>query len=424
LLVSVLATPAIAPAAPLADGTRIQEHLTQLSRFGANADGGVSRVAFSDADIAGRAYVRRLMEDAGLDVRIDAAGNLIGRREGTDRTSAAIVLGSHTDSVPDGGNFDGDVGVMGAIEVAQQLRDRQVRLRHALEVVDFTDEEGGLVGSQAMAGTLHEGTLGLTNASGRSVREGISGLGGNPDAIGSARRNGSDLLAYLELHIEQGATLERTRTDIGVVEGIVGIHWWEVTVTGIANHAGTTPMDQRHDALLAASELVIAVNAAATGSPGRQVATVGRIRAEPGALNVIPGKVVLSVEIRDLDAARIAAVFDEIHGRAAQIAHARGVSIEFRDLDATALPALTDKRLQHIIDTQARALHLSALAMPSGAGHDAQDMAKIAPIGMIFVPSVGGISHSPREYTAPADIVHGANVLLRAVLAIDAGALK
>jgi len=195
----------------------------------------------------------------------------------------------------------------------------------------------------------------------------------------------------LELHIEQGGTLERTHTDIGVVQGIVGIHWWEATVTGIANHAGTTPMDQRHDALLAASELVLAVNATATELPGRQVATVGRIRAEPGAPNVIPGRVALS--------------------------------IEFRDLEATAVPALTDSRIQRIIDSAAHALGLTTMAMPSGAGHDAQDIARIAPIGMIFVPSVDGISHSPREYTAPADIAHGVNVLMRAVLAIDAGQL-
>ena len=416
-----LAAPAAPPQPSLPDSGRVQQHLTELAHFGTNPEGGVSRVAFSDADSAGRAYVKRLMEAAGLEVRIDTAGNLIGRREGSDRKLPVIVVGSHTDSVPHGGNYDGDVGVMGAIEVAQHLRDQHIRLRHALEVVDFTDEEGGLVGSRAMAGQLQAATLDLVNASGRSVRDGIRLLGGDPDAIERARRSRGELTAYLELHIEQGGTLERTHTDIGVVEGIVGIHWWEATVTGVANHAGTTPMDQRHDALLAASELVLAVNAAATELPGRQVATVGRIRAEPGAPNVIPGKVVLSVEVRDLDAARIAAVFEGIRTRAAAIAQARGISIEFRDLEATAAPALTDPRLQRIIDQAAQALGLTTMLMPSGAGHDAQDIAIIAPIGMIFVPSMGGISHSPREYTAPADIAHGVNVLMRAVLAIDAG---
>jgi beta-ureidopropionase / N-carbamoyl-L-amino-acid hydrolase len=409
---------------PAADSARVQEHLRALARFGANPEGGVSRVAFSDADVAGRGYVRQLMESVGLEVRIDAAGNLIGRREGVDRKLPTIVVGSHTDSVPHGGNYDGDVGVMGGIEVAQQLRERHVKLRHALEVVDFTDEEGSLVGSRAMAGDLSAATLDLVNSSGKSVRDGIRGLGGNPDTIGQARRNPSDLAAYLELHIEQGGTLERTHTAIGVVEGIVGIHWWEATVSGTANHAGTTPMDQRHDALLAASELVLAVNSAATEFPGRQVATVGRIRAEPGAPNVIPGKAVLSIEVRDLDAARIEAVFERIRSRAAEIARMRGTSIEFRDLEATAAPALTDPRIQRVITGEAHALGLTTMAMPSGAGHDAQDVARIAPIGMIFVPSAGGISHSPREFTSPADIINGVNVLMRAVVAIDAGAIQ
>lgn len=424
LMAPQLLVAAAPPRAAVADSKRLQEHLAELAHFGADREGGgVNRVAFSDADVAGRAYVKRLMEAAGLEVRIDAAGNLIGRREGTDRKLATIVVGSHTDSVPHGGNYDGDVGVMGGIEVAQQLRDRHVTLRHALEVVDFTDEEGGLVGSRAMAGELSPATLDLVNTSGRSVRDGIRALGGDPDAIGNARRSPGDLTAYLELHIEQGGTLERTHTDIGVVEGIVGIHWWEATINGVANHAGTTPMDQRQDALVSASELVLAVNAAATELPGRQVATVGRIRAEPGAPNVIPGRVVLSVEVRDLDAARIEAVFERVRARAGEIARARGTHIEFRDLEATALPALTDPRIQRIIAGAAHELGLTTMVMPSGAGHDAQDIARIAPIGMIFVPSVGGISHSPREYTAPADIANGANVLMHSVLAIDAGEL-
>jgi len=424
LLAPELTLPAALPQGPVADSARVQQHLDELAHFGANPDGGVSRVAFSDADVAGRAYVRRLMEAAGLEVRTDAAGNLIGRRAGTERKLPVILVGSHTDSVPHGGNYDGDVGVMGGIEVAQQLGDRHIRLRHTLEIVDFTDEEGGLVGSRAMAGELQSATLDLVNASGRSVRDGIRALGGDPDALAHARRNRGELVAYVELHIEQGGTLERTHTDIGVVEGIVGIHWWEATITGVANHAGTTPMDQRHDALLAASDLVLAVNAAAMELPGRQVATVGRIRAEPGAPNVIPGRVVLSIEVRDLDAARIAAVFERIRARAAAIAQLRGTNIEFRDLEATAAPALTDPRIQRIIESAAHALALTTMTMPSGAGHDAQDIAALAPIGMIFVPSVAGISHSPQEYTAPGDIEHGVNVLMRTILAIDAGGLE
>ena len=402
---------------------RLEEHLHELAQFGADPQGGVSRLAFSDPDIAARNWVKDLMQAAQLSVRVDAAGNIIGRREGRERGLPAIVIGSHTDSVPQGGNYDGDVGVLGAIEVAQQLAEQQLPLRHALEVVDFTDEEGGLVGSLARAGHLKPASLELVNASGRSVREGVRLLGGDPEAVARAARRTGEIAAYVELHIEQGGTLERTHTDIGVVEGIVGIRWWEATITGIANHAGTTPMDQRHDALLAAAELIQAVNTAATSLPGRQVATVGRIRAEPGAPNVIPGKVVMSVEVRDLDAARIQDVFARIGARAGEIARRQGVSIVLRDLEANAAPAPTDPRLRRIIAAAARALGLSTLELPSGAGHDAQDMATIAPAGMIFVPSAGGISHSPREYTAPGDVANGANVLLRTVLAIDAGGL-
>lgn len=406
------------------DARRLEEHLRRLAQFGANPDGGVSRVAFSDADIAARTWVRGLMEAAGLSVRTDAAGNLIGRRAGTDPRLPAIVIGSHTDSVPQGGNYDGDVGVLGSIEVAQQLAEQHLQLRHAIEVIDFSDEEGGLVGSLAMAGHLKPASLDLVNASGRSVRDGVRLLGGDPESIGHAARHPQDIAAYVELHIEQGGTLERLHIPIGVVQGIVGIRWWEATITGVANHAGTTPMDQRHDALLAAAALVQAVNAAAVSLPGRQVATVGRIRAEPGAPNVIPGKVVMSVEVRDLEAGRIQEVFERIQASAQEIARNQGVSIAFHDLEANAAPAPTDPRVRRIIAAAARELGLGTLELPSGAGHDAQDMAALAPIGMIFVPSAGGVSHSPREYTAPGDVANGANVLLRTVLALDDGGLR
>jgi N-carbamoyl-L-amino-acid hydrolase len=405
------------------DAQRIAQHINELARFGANPEGGVSRVAFSDADVAGRAYVTRLMQDAGLTVRVDTAGNIIGRREGRDPTLPAIIIGSHTDSVPSGGNYDGDVGVLGAIEVAQRLQERGVRLRHPLEVVNFTDEEGGLVGSLAMSGRLKPGTLDVVSHSGKTVRDGLRFVGGDPDRLSEAVRKPDELLAYVELHIEQGGLLEASETDIGVVEGIVGIRWWDVTITGVANHAGTTPMDQRQDAALSAAELILAVNDVATSMPGRQVATVGRIRAEPGAPNVIPGRVLLSLEVRDLDAGKMQEVFDAIRSRAEEIATQRETPIRFDEVDVAVEPAPTDKRMRKIIADAAASLGLSSRSMPSGAGHDAQDMAHLVPIGMIFVPSVGGISHSPKEYTAPQDMANGADVLLHTVLALDRGDL-
>jgi N-carbamoyl-L-amino-acid hydrolase len=237
------------------------------------------------------------------------------------------------------------------------------------------------------------------------------------------KRKKGDIAGYFELHIEQGGTLEKTKTNIGVVEGIVGIQQWEVTITGFANHAGTTPMDRRQDALLAAAQLVLAVNRVVTGVPGRQVGTVGRISAQPGARNVIPGRVEMSLEIRDLAAEKMQSVFEDVETEAKRIAEARGTPIRFAEVDVALEPAPTDERLRKVVEEAAASLGLSHRRMPSGAGHDAQDMARVAPIAMIFVPSRGGISHAPDEYTEPADIANGADVLLRTLLAIDRGAL-
>lgn len=407
-----------------ADATRMEQRITELSKFGANPVGGVSRVAFSPADIAGREYIQRLMRDAGLKVRIDTGGNIIGRREGAVPGLPPIMTGSHIDSVPGGGNYDGDVGVIGAIEVAQLLQEHGTRLRHPLEVVVFADEEGGLVGSLVMTGRLEPSALDVVSHSGKTIRDGIRAIGGDPDRLEQAQRKPGDLKAFIELHIEQGAILDEANVDIGVVEGIVGIRWWDVTIEGMANHAGTTPMNRRRDAMLSASELALAINKVATSMPGRQVATVGRIRAEPGAPNVIPGKVVMSLEIRDLEARKMQQVFDAVQAEASRIATARETPIAFAEIKVSSEPAPTDERMRSLIAQAAESLGLSYRLMPSGAGHDAQDMTHIAPTGMIFVPSVGGISHAPREFTKPQDMANGANVLLKTVLAIDAGALR
>ncbi|MDQ3949906.1 MAG: hydantoinase/carbamoylase family amidase, partial [Gemmatimonadota bacterium] len=237
--------------------------------------------------------------------------------------------------------------------------------------------------------------------------------------LASVRRKRGDIAAYLELHIEQGGFLDAERIDIGVVEGIVGINWWDVTIEGFANHAGTTPMDRRRDALLAAATFIEAVNRVVTSVPGRHVGTVGRIQALPGAPNVIPGKVVLSLELRDLDAAKIATLYERIRAEARRIADASGTSFDFKEINVN-VPAPTDPRVRQVITEAARELGLTTKLMPSGAGHDAQDMARLGPAGMIFIPSVGGISHSPREYSRPEDITNGANVLVAAVLGVDA----
>lgn len=403
--------------------SRMEQRIQALAQFGANPEGGVSRVAFSNADLEGREYIKSLMRDAGLVVRVDFAGNITGRADGSNPGLPVIMFGSHTDSVPGGGNYDGDVGVIGAIEVAQVLHENRVVTKHPLEIVVFADEEGGLTGSRAMTFGLADSALEVISHSGLTVREGIRLIGGDPDNLKQALRQTGELLAFVELHIEQGAHLFEAGTDIGVVEGIVGIRWWDVTINGFANHAGTTPMNRRQDAMVAAAELTLAINRVATSMEGSQVATVGRIRAEPGAPNVIPGRVVMSLEIRDLSAAKMQAVFDAVQEKAAMIANVRQTQIEFSEIDVASPPAPTDEGLRRIISGAADSLGLSYVRMPSGAGHDAQDMTHIAPTGMIFVPSRDGVSHSPKEFTSPQDMANGANVLLRTILELDNGAL-
>jgi N-carbamoyl-L-amino-acid hydrolase len=394
-------------------------HLIDLAEFGKNSQGGVSRVAYSEADIQARQYAMELMRAAQLDVSIDAAGNIVGRRSGTSPSLPPLVMGSHIDSVPQGGKYDGAVGSLGAIEVAQTLAEHELTLVHPLEVIIFQNEEHGSNGSRALSLGLTENDLEVVGHSGMTRRAGIRLIGGNPAALASVKRERGDVAAFLELHIEQGGILDSNGVDIGVVEGIVGNNRWEVTIDGIANHAGTTPMDQRHDALLAAAKFIDAVNRIVTGVPGRQVATVGRIEALPGAPNVIAGKVILTLEMRDLDRPKIEALFEAIHDEATErIAAATKTEFHFR-LYHDKKPALTDERIRQIITRAAAELDLSAERTPSSAGHDSQNMALLGPMGMIFIPSVGGISHSADEFSRRDDIINGVNVLLHSLIILD-----
>ena len=397
---------------------RINAHLTALAEFGKNPEGGVSRVAYSDFDKQGRASVVEWMRAAKLDPRVDLAGNIIGRRAGTDASLKPLLFGSHIDSVPGGGNYDGDVGTLSAIEVAQTFAEHNITTRHPLEIVCWQNEEGGLIGSRAVSGQLETRELKNTTNSGKTIEQGIAFIGGDPSKLAQVRRNKGDIAGYIELHIEQGGTLEKEKINIGVVEGIVGIKQWDVTITGMQNHAGTTAMTDRHDAMLAAARYVEMVNRVVTSVPGRQVGTVGRIQPFPGATNVIPGKVVCSLELRDLDQKKIDSLFATIQAESKKIGAMNGTTFAFTPIHDN-VPAPSDPRMRSIIASAAKALGLTSKVMPSGAGHDAQAMATIGPMGMIFIPSVGGISHSPKEYSTPRDIANGANVLLQAVLAAD-----
>lgn len=398
---------------------RLENRIMELAQFGIQENGETERVAFSDADIAAQQWVVSQLKGMGLATYIDDAGNIVATRFGTDRDKKPISFGSHIDRVPNGGNYDGCVGSMAALEIIQVLNENDVKTKHPLEVIIFSNEEGGVMGSRAMAGHLSKTAFPIKNATGYTMGQGIMRLGGDTTRIAEVARKKGSMAAFLELHIEQGGILEKENLDIGIVEGIVGLKWWDVTFNGFANHAGTTPMNARKDALLAASRFIIAVNEVANSFDGAQVATVGRISAEPGAPNVIPGKVTTSLEIRDLSSAVITAVLEAIKEKAAMIASASGVEITFSPLDTTADPAIMDTDIQKEIEKSINSLGLSYKTMPSGAGHDAQDMALIAPTGMIFVPSKGGISHSPKEFTSASDMANGANVLLKTILALD-----
>lgn len=398
---------------------RLEQRIFDLAKFGLQENGETERVAFSDADLEAHQWVVNELTNMGLETHTDVAGNIVATRPGTKKNKKPIVFGSHIDRVPNGGNYDGCVGSMAALEVIQTLNDNNVKTKHPFQVIIFSNEEGGVMGSRAIAGHLGQSALGVKNSTGYTMGEGIMRLGGDTTRLQKVIRKEGDVAAFLELHIEQGGILDKENLDIGVVEGIVGLKWWDVEFTGFANHAGTTPMNSRQDALLAAAKFILAVNEITNSFEGAQVGTVGRIKAEPGAPNVIPGKVTASLEIRDLSSEVIQKVFQAIKSKTEEIAADSNVTVEFHPLDTTSDPAIMDANFQKIIAENAADLGLSHKFMPSGAGHDAQDMAIIAPTAMLFVPSKGGISHSPKEFTSAKDMANGANVLLRSLLDLD-----
>ena len=400
------------------DGARLNASMEHMKTFGMSDTGGSTRVAFSDANRDALSYLSSLMLESGLMPRIDVGGNLIGRREGKVAGLAPIVSGSHIDTVPNGGHYDGIVGVMSAIEVARSLHEADFALDHPLEIIVWTNEEGGKTGSRSFNGSVEDKEFDLLGLGDKTIGDGLHYLGGKPESLSENIRQAGDISSYVELHIEQGAILDQKGISIGVVEGVVGIRRWNITIDGFANHAGTTPMDQRQDALYAAALLIAEVRQIITRVPGRQVGTVGRIQAFPGAPNVIPGGVSMSLEIRDLDMDKIATLFNRIRDFATTLSEQTDTTIAF-DQYYESPAAITDERIKNLIQDSADALGLSVMHMPSGAGHDSQSLAGIAPIGMIFVPSKDGISHAPGEFTSERQIANGANVLLQTIIGMD-----
>jgi beta-ureidopropionase / N-carbamoyl-L-amino-acid hydrolase len=398
---------------------RLHESLIKLSTYGKNENGGSDRQAYTKHDVEAREYVKSLMKHAGMQVSVDFAGNIIGKKAGKNPSLKPIAFGSHIDEVPNGGDYDGPVGSMGSIEVVKTLTEKGIQTDHPLEVIIFTNEEGGVIGSRALVGALSKEALQVVSSSGLSQYEGIKLLGGNPDRIPELKRNPGDLAAFVELHIEQGANLYNEKLDIGVVEGIVAIEWWEFSFLGLANHAGTTPMNLRKDPMLPAARFVLAVNEIVKSFEGGQVGTVGKIQAFPGAGNVIPGEVRINVEVRDLSSEKIWKIYTEIEKKANALAEESETSLSIKHIEVASKPAMADPMIREIIKYQAEKLGFSTKSLPSGAGHDAQEMARIAPMGMIFIPSKDGISHAPTEFSSKEDIANGANVLLNTILELD-----
>lgn len=397
---------------------RILGRINELAKIGRDEKGRGYRVAYTKGDIEGRAWFMGLMKNAGLEVSIDAGGNIIGKRKGKNPSLKPIAFGSHIDMVPDGGNYDGTLGSICALEVIEILNENKIITNHPLEVLIFQNEEQGLIGSQAMTGNLKKEVLDQKSINGLTMGEGIRALGGNPEKLWEVARKKGDLAAFLEIHIEQSKVLETRKIDVGVVEGIVGISDWNITVMGMANHAGSTPMNDRQDALIAASKLVLAVNEVVNSYEGAQVGNVGKMSVLPGAPNVIPGKVTMSLQMRDLSHEKVMKMFADIEKRAAQIAMETRTEIGFEYLRSS-MPTIASKEIQDKMMQVAKSLGISYLKMQSGAGHDTQEMARLGPVGLLFIPSKDGISHNPKEYSSPSEMANGANVLLHTVMLID-----
>jgi len=398
---------------------RIIDIFENLKQLGVNENQGNDRVAYSDFDIEARKYLSKKLEKIGAEVYTDFAGNLIAIYNPYNSNLKPISFGSHIDAVPNGGHYDGQVGVIASIEVLQTINSKNIKFNHPLEFIIFSNEEGGVFGSRALAGKINNETLEILTVSGYTNREGVNRIGGKSDRIFEVKREMGDIHAFVEMHIEQGNNLYSKSLDIGIVEGIVGLKWWNVKIEGFSNHAGTTPMNQRQDAMIAAAKFILIVNETVNSFDGAQVGTVGRISAKPGVPNVIPGIVNLSLELRDLNSEKISMIYNEILKKIKTIEEETKTTFSFSPIDATGDPALMDQRLMNILKEVSSDLGYTNMVLPSGAGHDAQDMALIAPSAMIFVPSVDGISHSPNEFTEFEMIFKGANVLLNSLKKID-----
>ena len=400
------------------NSNRLDRYINDLAEMGKLPNGGISRVAFTPVDILARQQVQTWMSEAGMTVRIDAAGNIIGRYAGTNPELGALATGSHIDTVPVGGRFDGCLGVLAGIEIVHALKEHAIQLQHPIEVIVFTDEERSVIGSKAMIGEVNEDPNDYVRLDGTPIQACLRSVGGDWAQIATAKRKPGEIAAFVELHVEQGGVLENAGRSIGNVTGVVGQYRFAATILGSPNHAGTTPMSMRKDALVAASQIVLMVNRIAIEPSDDRVATVGYLNVFPNAPNTIAGKVELRIDLRDLSQANLEDMVTTIKAELKTIADNTKTTI---DLQQTLhiLPTTSSVMIMRTIDEVSQALGLEVLELPSRAGHDAQEIGRIADMGMIFVPSLCGISHSEEEYTSTEDCDRGANVLLQTFLKLD-----
>jgi allantoate deiminase len=401
------------------DGERLWRRISELGQIGRQNAGGVTRLSLTDEERAAKDRIASYMQEAGLTVREDAAGNLFGRREGGVSDAPAVLMGSHVDSVYNGGDFDGLLGVLAGIEVMQTMEEGGVKTENPLEVVVFTDEEGarfsfGMIGSRALAGKLSPEDLTHEDGRGVSIADAMRDYGLDPGRVGEARRSADSVAAYVELHIEQGRVLENEGLPVGVVTGIAAPLWCRLVFTGETGHAGTTPMRLRHDPFAAAAEVATVIEAEVSAI-GSSVATVGQVSIEPGGINVIPGQVEISVDLRDIDEGRRDLIEDRILHRARSVCDGRGIGFETQVLQRMA-PVSCSEVVRDAAWAACQRLGLEPYALASGAAHDGMQLVELCPVGMIFVRSKNGVSHSPDEWSSKEDCTAGTNVLYHTVL--------
>jgi N-carbamoyl-L-amino-acid hydrolase len=401
---------------PKLSARHLLDTLDELARIGAIEGGGCARLALSDEDKAGRDRVVGWMKALGLEVRIDAIGNVIGLRGGRENLPP-VMTGSHIDTVRTGGRYDGNYGVLAGLEVVRALNAANVTTRRPIAVAFFTNEEGARFQPDMMGSLVYAGGIGLNEAYAAADKDGVA-VGDELRRIGylgSAKPGALKPHAFLELHIEQGPILDEEKMRIGVVESVQGISWTEYTVTGVSNHAGTTPMRLRRDAGYLAASVNLFARKLAWEMGGHQVATIGALSLRPNLINVVPNRAVFTVDLRNTDEAKLKEAEAKVAAHIAEVAAAERVEVEAKVL-ARFEPVIFDASLVDRVEHHAKALSLSTRRMPSGAGHDAQMMQRICPTAMIFVPSVAGLSHNVKEHTEAADLVAGAEVLLNLVL--------